>query len=207
MASDPAGLIREVDAALDGITPGLWSSYTPNPRHNPTDRVVFSETLREDPLARGWEVAEGVRAGDAEFIAAAPDLVRRLRDALEDAHAARCPNCEHEGAVAESERFRAIDAIEALVEACGHIRAIADYAGADADVLDILRRIREMSDERANLRTAIRQMQENNFHREAALAEANATIARITNEVDSWGDETSKSEKWLIRRVLRGEQP
>ena len=55
MASDPTALIREADEALDGIVTGVWP-----------------------PLLDGYEWQ-----GDANFIAAALDLVRRLRDALE----------------------------------------------------------------------------------------------------------------------------
>ncbi|MBS4102421.1 hypothetical protein [Tsukamurella paurometabola] len=76
MASDPTDLIREADEALDGITPGPW-------RISSNGNLVWGEY---EPIA--WLNDEGaveqveMTAEDARLIAAAPALVRRLRDAL-----------------------------------------------------------------------------------------------------------------------------
>lgn len=55
---------------------------------------------------------------------------------------------------------------DALAAAHGDIQVIADYAGTDADTLDILRCIRELAADRR------------------ALAEVNATIQRVKDVLD-----------------------
>ena len=79
MASDPADLIREADAALDGITPGPWEASGFD--NMPHDVVQMEDDEHGTPWAVD-QVAGQVKPRDAEFIAAAPDLVRRLRDEL-----------------------------------------------------------------------------------------------------------------------------
>ncbi|MEC4616282.1 hypothetical protein [Tsukamurella tyrosinosolvens] len=77
MASDPTDLIREADAALDGITPEPWSTVT---SERGQIAVVNAETkffiALLHPDDQGTEVGES----NVRFIASAPDLVRRLRD-------------------------------------------------------------------------------------------------------------------------------
>lgn len=76
MASDQTDLIREADDLLDGITPGPWRR--PDQLLGLRNGGIFAEGGKEVVI-----IAHS-RPGDAdgEFIAAAPDLVRRLRDAL-----------------------------------------------------------------------------------------------------------------------------
>lgn len=69
MSGEPTDLIREATDALAGITPGPWTSedtYVDTPALPNNDYVAIS----------AWSHV------DARFIAAAQDLVRRLRDAL-----------------------------------------------------------------------------------------------------------------------------
>ncbi|ANA85447.1 hypothetical protein BOWSER_52 [Gordonia phage Bowser] len=66
MSDDARADAREL---LDGITPGPWCVK---------DGFVYPFSFRVGLGA--------LRSTDAEFIAAAPDLVRRLEDALDDAH-------------------------------------------------------------------------------------------------------------------------
>lgn len=76
MASEPTDLIRAVDEALDGITPAPWKidEYDEGP-------LASIVSVADDRIG-GWvEVAKSMDC-DARFVAAAPDLVRRLRDAL-----------------------------------------------------------------------------------------------------------------------------
>lgn len=74
---------------------------------------------------------------------------------------------------------------DALAAAHGDIQVIADYAGTDADTLDILRCIRELAADRR------------------ALAEVNATIQRVKDVLD-------RSSRLVhldfIRRAIEGEQ-
>ncbi|MGZ9830251.1 hypothetical protein ACXYTP_25385 [Tsukamurella ocularis] len=90
MASDPADLIREADAALDGITPGPWEASGFD--NMPHDVVQMEDDEHGTPWAVD-QVAGQVKPRDAEFIAAAPDLVRRLRDALEATAGDACGTC------------------------------------------------------------------------------------------------------------------
>lgn len=67
--SEPTDLIRAADAALDGITPGPWTSE---------DTYVDSPALPNDDYVAisAWSHV------DARFIASAPKLVKDLRHAL-----------------------------------------------------------------------------------------------------------------------------
>ena len=76
MASEPTDLIRAATEALDGITPAPWKIDQYDEGN--LDSIV---SVADDRIG-GWvEVAKSMGA-DARLIASAPDLVRRLRDAL-----------------------------------------------------------------------------------------------------------------------------
>lgn len=133
--ADPTDLIREADAALDGITPAPWKidEYDEGP-------LASIVSVADDRIG-GWvEVAKSMDC-DARFAAAAPDLVRRLRDALATALddnrtladatiAALHAQVEHEGHQADVERFKAVEATAELVKAqetISRVREACDY--------------------------------------------------------------------------------
>ena len=105
---DASALVHEARAALDGIAPGPWEAATaPADGSDETPAEYVTATLRPDstvlyvvsapsPDPERWAYLLPAITGDgptsranAAFIAAAPDLVRRMAAALDESELAR----------------------------------------------------------------------------------------------------------------------
>lgn len=196
MSSDPTDLIREASETLDGITPGPWAlhdrgigvevhapngadSVDPNGTHCLTDDDVFDERYAPRSMA------------NAVFIANAPTLVRRLRDALEATAGDACGTCL---AIAREARKDASlfenlydEARAALAEANATIAALREREETAGHIADV------------EMFKAVEAT--------AELVKSQETIERVRALADEWGAGIGGTVAALaLRRAIEGPQ-